>query len=37
VANRPTVYRTGNLQQKIIRFSDIMQFSYSFWGDQKCH
>ena len=26
-----------NLLHKIIRFSDIMRFSDSFWGDQKCH
>ena len=26
-----------NLPHKIIRFSDIMRFSDSFWGDQKCH
>ena len=26
-----------NLLHKIIRFSDIMQFSDSFCGDQKCH
>ena len=26
-----------NLLHKIIRFSDIMQFSDNFWGDQKCH
>ena len=26
-----------NLLHKIIRFSDIMQFSDNFCGDQKCH
>ena len=26
-----------NLLHNIIRFSDIMQFSDSFCGDQKCH
>ena len=26
-----------NLQHKIIRFSDIMQFSDSFCRDQKCY
>ena len=26
-----------NLLHKIIRFCDIMQFSDSFCGDQKCH
>ena len=26
-----------NLLHKIIRFSDIVQFSDSFCGDQKCH
>ena len=26
-----------NLLHKIIRFSDIMQFSDSFWRDHKCH
>ena len=26
-----------NLLHKIIRFSDIMQFSDSFCGDQNCH
>ena len=26
-----------NLLPKIIRFSDIMRFSDSFCGDQKCH
>ena len=26
-----------NLLHKIIRFSDIMRFSDSFCGDQKCH
>ena len=26
-----------NLLHKIIQFSDIMRFSDSFCGDQKCH
>ena len=26
-----------NLVHKIIRFSDIMQFSERFCGEQKCH
>jgi hypothetical protein len=34
-----TIFPPGlfNLLYKIIRFSDIMQFSDNFRGDQKCH